>query len=245
MGDIGGEGREQGTLFPVVLDDLIPADPMCRVIDAFVDRLAMSELGFERSQDASAQTDLEEGQGHLLHSQQVHSQQGRLRRLRSEAALYPGSTTADDPIARRRRAQPHAHQSHAPGHETAALHRRASLRRAQVPYLRPSPTAAARHPRRGDRNRARHHGLQPATHLQPARRRNTHPKTQPCMTQNKNPPQRGALLQIKLTSSVTDSIAGPFLCYSSYNGRQWAFSLHCGTRIRSNSDSEIASARLT
>ncbi|HXS12502.1 MAG TPA: hypothetical protein VN734_07355, partial [Acidobacteriaceae bacterium] len=98
MGYIRGEGREQGALFPVVLDDLIPADHVCRVIDAFVDRLAMSELGFERSQGASAQTDLEEGQGHLL-----HSQQGRLRRLRSEAALYPGSTTADDPIARRRR----------------------------------------------------------------------------------------------------------------------------------------------
>jgi len=52
MGYIGGEGREQGTLFPVVLDDLIPADPVCRVIDAFVDRLAMSELGFERSEAA-------------------------------------------------------------------------------------------------------------------------------------------------------------------------------------------------
>jgi hypothetical protein len=39
MGYIEGEGRNQGTLFPVVLDDFVPADHMCRVIDAFVERL--------------------------------------------------------------------------------------------------------------------------------------------------------------------------------------------------------------
>ena len=42
----------QGSLFPVVLDDLIPVDHMCRAIDAFVARLALSELGFERAQAA-------------------------------------------------------------------------------------------------------------------------------------------------------------------------------------------------
>jgi hypothetical protein len=52
MGYIQGEGRSQGTLFPVVLDDFVPADHMCRVIDAFVEKLAMSELGFERGQAA-------------------------------------------------------------------------------------------------------------------------------------------------------------------------------------------------
>jgi transposase len=50
MAYIQGEGRSQGSLFPVVLDDLIPVDHMCRVIDAFVARLALSELGFERAQ---------------------------------------------------------------------------------------------------------------------------------------------------------------------------------------------------
>ena len=35
MGFIQGEGRTQGTLFPVVLDDLVPGDHVCRVIDAF------------------------------------------------------------------------------------------------------------------------------------------------------------------------------------------------------------------
>ena len=50
MGYIQGEGRRQGTLFPAVLDDLIPPDHICRVIDAFVDRLAMAELGFVRAE---------------------------------------------------------------------------------------------------------------------------------------------------------------------------------------------------
>lgn len=49
---IQGEGRSQGTLFPVVLDDLVAADHVCRVIDAFVEGLAMAELGFERAQAA-------------------------------------------------------------------------------------------------------------------------------------------------------------------------------------------------
>lgn len=52
MGYMLGEGRSQGTLFPVMLDDFIPAEHVCRVIDAFVEKLAMFELGFERAQAA-------------------------------------------------------------------------------------------------------------------------------------------------------------------------------------------------
>ena len=52
MAYIRGDGRSQGTLFPMVLDDLVPPDHVCRVIDAFVDKLVMSELGFERAQAA-------------------------------------------------------------------------------------------------------------------------------------------------------------------------------------------------
>src|SRR6201996_3400742 len=52
MGYIRGEGRGQATLFPVVLDDLVPADHVCRVIDAFVSKLEMSKLGFERAEAA-------------------------------------------------------------------------------------------------------------------------------------------------------------------------------------------------
>jgi transposase len=52
MSYIQGEGRSQGTLFPVVLDDLISADHVCRVLDAFVSGLAMAELGFERAEAA-------------------------------------------------------------------------------------------------------------------------------------------------------------------------------------------------
>jgi transposase len=52
MAYIEGEGRNQGTLFPVVLDDLVPPDHVCRVIDAFVEQLNMEMLGFERAQPA-------------------------------------------------------------------------------------------------------------------------------------------------------------------------------------------------
>lgn len=54
MGFIVGEGRTQGSLFPVALDDLIPADHVCRVLEAFVDRLDIAELGFLRA--AAAET---------------------------------------------------------------------------------------------------------------------------------------------------------------------------------------------
>ncbi len=43
---IQGEGRNQGTLFPEVLDDLVPDDHMCRVVDAFAGQLDMEKLGF-------------------------------------------------------------------------------------------------------------------------------------------------------------------------------------------------------
>ena len=44
MNFIQGEGRSRGggALFPAVLDDLIPADHVCRVLDAFVAGLAMA-----------------------------------------------------------------------------------------------------------------------------------------------------------------------------------------------------------
>src|SRR3989442_12504382 len=52
MAFIQGEGRGQGTLFPVELDELIPEDHVCRVIDAFVGRLDVAGLGFERAEAA-------------------------------------------------------------------------------------------------------------------------------------------------------------------------------------------------
>jgi transposase len=52
MGYVQGEGRKQGTMFPVCLEELIPDDHVCRVIDAFVDRLDMADLGFERAEAA-------------------------------------------------------------------------------------------------------------------------------------------------------------------------------------------------
>src|SRR6476660_7721884 len=52
MGYVQGEGRTQATLFPVTLEELIPDDHVCRVIDAFVARLDMAGLGFERAEAA-------------------------------------------------------------------------------------------------------------------------------------------------------------------------------------------------
>src|SRR5438093_13028878 len=52
MAFIQGEGRSQGTLFPVTLDELIPEDHVCRVIDAFVCRLDVAGVGGERAEAA-------------------------------------------------------------------------------------------------------------------------------------------------------------------------------------------------
>jgi len=41
-------------LCPVTLEELIPDDHVCRVMDGFVERLDMAELGFERA--AAAET---------------------------------------------------------------------------------------------------------------------------------------------------------------------------------------------
>ena len=52
MGLVPGEGRPQATLFPIGLEELLPDDHVCRVIDAFVARLDMAGLGFERAEVA-------------------------------------------------------------------------------------------------------------------------------------------------------------------------------------------------
>ncbi len=52
MAYIQGEARGQHTLFPSTLDELVPADHVCRVIEAFVDKLDMEALGFVRAEPA-------------------------------------------------------------------------------------------------------------------------------------------------------------------------------------------------
>src|SRR5690242_1583567 len=52
MGYIQGEARGQVTLFPVTLDEFIPPNHVCQVIEAFVDRLDAAALGFVRAEPA-------------------------------------------------------------------------------------------------------------------------------------------------------------------------------------------------
>src|SRR5580658_10249189 len=52
MGYLHGESRGQVRLFPMSLDDLIPADHLCRVIESFVVRLDFGALGFVRAEAA-------------------------------------------------------------------------------------------------------------------------------------------------------------------------------------------------
>lgn len=48
-GYVAGVSREQATLFPERLDELIKADAQVRVVDAFVDSLDLRELGFTKA----------------------------------------------------------------------------------------------------------------------------------------------------------------------------------------------------
>jgi transposase len=48
MGHVTGESRYQTTLFPEVLDEVVGRDDAVRVIDAFVDTLDLTELGFSK-----------------------------------------------------------------------------------------------------------------------------------------------------------------------------------------------------
>jgi hypothetical protein len=60
MGYVQVQSRDQGTLFPVSLDELIGPEHVCRVIAAFVARLDLKALGFARAapsrQDARPMT---------------------------------------------------------------------------------------------------------------------------------------------------------------------------------------------
>ena len=53
MGFVRGESRDQGSLFPVSLDELVPDDHICRVIDAFVGSLDLARLDFRGAEPAA------------------------------------------------------------------------------------------------------------------------------------------------------------------------------------------------
>lgn len=49
MAFVRGDDRDQSALFPLSLDELVPAEHVCRVIEAFVRRLPLAELGFGKA----------------------------------------------------------------------------------------------------------------------------------------------------------------------------------------------------
>jgi transposase len=52
MAYIQGKSNDQGTLFPVTFDDLIPDDHLVRVIDAYIKSLDLAKLGFDKATPA-------------------------------------------------------------------------------------------------------------------------------------------------------------------------------------------------
>ena len=50
MGYIQGEGRQQSSLFPPTLEELVPEDHLVRVIEVYVARLDLQALGFSKAE---------------------------------------------------------------------------------------------------------------------------------------------------------------------------------------------------
>ena len=50
---IEGENRFQSTLFPESLEDYIAEDNSIRVVDAFVNKLDLKQLGFDRAEPSA------------------------------------------------------------------------------------------------------------------------------------------------------------------------------------------------
>ncbi len=124
MSYIQGEGpRHQGTLFPVLLDDLVPGDQVSRVIDAFVNGLKMAALGFERAEAADRGRP---GGGCSL-----------------KVTLYTGSEEVPDSASVRGRVEPDARADDSRSNEARPIYCRAFLCNDQVPYFRASSAADA------------------------------------------------------------------------------------------------------
>jgi len=92
MGFVRGESRDQGSLFPVSLDELVPDDHVCRVIDAFVGSLDLVRLGFRRAEPAATAFLLALGPNAVpeaLHLYLHHNEQQREEWLAVLIERYP------------------------------------------------------------------------------------------------------------------------------------------------------------
>lgn len=86
MGHISGCSRHQAALFPEILDDLVPADQVVRVIDAFVDSLDLARLGFSRVEaEATGRPGYVPGHLLKLYIYGVQNQVRSSRKLQREA----------------------------------------------------------------------------------------------------------------------------------------------------------------
>jgi len=86
MTHVTGQSRYQSTLFPEVLDDLVPQDHPVRVIDAFVDSLDLARLGFSKVvAEATGRPPYLPGALLKLYVYGIQNQVRSSRRLRREA----------------------------------------------------------------------------------------------------------------------------------------------------------------
>src|SRR5271157_1519846 len=86
--------------------------------------------------------------------------------LSAEVAMHQRATTFGAASPLRRGLATHAAAREGRDHAMAPLSGGTSLRRAQVPHLRPSTIPATRTDGRADRNEPGHLGLQPETHAE-------------------------------------------------------------------------------
>jgi hypothetical protein len=100
----------------------------------------------------------------------IYVGRGGLRTLSAENALYHFCATLPHATSARRRSATNAAAHHAPNHEVATIHGRASIRHAQVPNFRTPTLPATRKGRRPDRNQPGDDCLQPEANDERARR---------------------------------------------------------------------------
>ena len=124
---IEGENRFQSTLFPESLEDYIAKDNPIRIVDAFVDKLKLKELGFDRAEPSDTGRP-----GYLPATMLKIYISGYLNRIQSSRRLERESYRNGE-LARRHK-------------EIACIREDAILGKYKALFTRPRPTADTRLP---------------------------------------------------------------------------------------------------